>query len=86
MTTGAPTIEVMALMGNTFAEVGNWAMVSHINIKMAPYASTAGTKTLWSVVLKIYLVKWGTAKPIKAIGPAKAVMPPANNPVAIMIL
>ena len=36
MTTGAPTIEVMALIGNTFAEVGNWAMVSHINIKIAP--------------------------------------------------
>ena len=73
-------------MGNTLAEVGNWAMVSHNNIKMAPYINTAGTKVLCSMVLNSWRVKWGTASPTKAIGPAKAVMLPANKPVAMTMV
>lgn len=36
ITTGAPIIEVMALIGSTLAEFGIWAMVSQTSIKMAP--------------------------------------------------
>jgi len=36
ITTGAPKILVMALIGNIFTEFGSCATVSHSNIKMAP--------------------------------------------------
>jgi len=50
MTTGAPKILVMALIGKTLTEPGSWAIVSQINIKIAPQNSTAGIRILWSVV------------------------------------
>ena len=54
---GAPNNEVMALMGNVYSLVGNWAMLSQISIIMAPLMATAGTNILWFEVLKSSFVK-----------------------------
>ena len=86
ITTGAPKILVIALIGSTFIEPGSWAIVSQINIKIAPQQSTAGIKILWSVVWNSCRVKCGTANPIKAMGPAKAVIHPAKRPAAMIII
>ena len=48
--------------------------------------ATAGIKVLWLEVLNNNLVKWGTAKPIKAIGPENAVITPVNKLVAIKVI
>ena len=85
MTTGAPKILVIALIGNTVAEFGNWAAVSQSNMIIAPEINTAGIMIRWSELVKTCRAKWGTAKPTKAIGPAKAVILPANSPVAKII-
>jgi hypothetical protein len=82
---GAPNKEVIALMGRVYSLVGNWAMLSQINIIMAPLMATAGTNILWSEVLKNSFVKCGTARPIKAIGPEKAVITPVNKLVEIKV-
>ena len=42
ITTGAPTNEVIALIGNVNSLLGNYAIASQISIKMAPKQSTAG--------------------------------------------
>lgn len=60
-------------------------MESQISINIAPERPTAGSSILWSEVFKKSLVKCGTAKPTKAIGPAKAVIAPAKIQVAKMI-
>ena len=86
MTTGAPKIEVIALMGKMVSVPGNWLMVSQNNKVMAPNNTVAKNKIWWLAVLKINLAMCGTANPTKAIGPAKAVTLPANKLVAIIIL
>ena len=60
-------------------------MVSQKSMTIAPIRITAGTSILWSVVLKNWRVKCGIARPIKAIGPANAVMLPGSKLVAIII-
>ena len=86
MTIGAPTNDVIALIGSVKSLLGNCAILSQISITILPNKSTAGNKTLWFDVLNTCLVICGMAKPIKAIGPAKAVMVPANKLVAIMMV
>ena len=54
-------------------------MVSQINITIAPKRRTAGINVLWFAVLKIILAMCGTASPINAIGPAKAVITPVKT-------
>ena len=82
---GAPNKEVIALMGRVYSLVGNWAILSQISIIMAPLMATAGTNILWLEVLKSSFVKCGTARPIKAIGPEKAVITPVNKLVEIKV-
>ena len=48
--------------------------------------ATAGSNILWSDVLKTNFVIWGTANPINAIGPAKAVVTPVNKLVMIKMI
>ncbi len=53
---------------------------------IAPNKKTAGNNILWFEVLNTCLVICGMAKPINAIGPANAVIVPANKLVAITII
>ena len=82
---GAPNSDVIAFIGNVYSLEGNWAILSQISIMIAPLMATAGTNILWLEVLKSSLVKCGTAKPIKAIGPEKAVITPVNKLVEIKV-
>ena len=82
---GAPNKEVIAFMGKVYSLVGNWAILSQISIIIAPLMATAGNNILWLEVLKSSFVKCGTAKPIKAIGPEKAVITPVNILVEIKV-
>lgn len=45
MTSGAPMIDVTALIGIVNSEKGSCAIISQINIKIAPLNKTEGTKT-----------------------------------------
>ena len=60
-------------------------MISQIKIRAAPIKMDAGISILWTELLKIPRAICGTAIPTKAMGPVKAVMLPANMPVAITI-
>lgn len=86
MTIGAPTIEVMALMGNVNSKPGICETLSQINIIIEPIKSVPVNKILWSLVRNNNFPKCGTASPIKAIGPAKEVMLPAKMLVAKMMI
>jgi len=83
---GDPNKAVMALIGNTFALPGSWAMLSEISINIAPMSKLVGIKILWLLVFHTNLQMWGTAKPRKAIGPTNAVILPAIRPVAIRMV
>lgn len=50
-----------------------------------PNSILEGMSTLCNDVLKIFLATWGTAKPIKAIGPQNAVTAPARIPTEIIV-
>src|SRR6218665_639763 len=85
ITIGAPIIEVIALMGKVNSKPGICENVSQINIIVAPIKSVPANKILWLLVRNNNFPRCGTANPIKAIGPAKAVMLPASMLVANMI-
>ena len=76
---GAPNKEVIALIGNVNSLVGNCAMLSQISNTIPPMIAEAGTNILWLDVENNIFEICGTAKPIKAIGPEKAVMTPVNK-------
>ena len=59
--------------------------MSHNNIKLIPKRILDGISTLCKDVLKIFLATCGTAKPINAIGPQKAVEAPANIPTEAIV-
>ena len=61
-------------------------IASQISIIEAPKTNVLQYNTEWSLVLNINFAIWGTAKPTKAIGPAKAVILPAKILVAKMII
>ena len=86
ITTGAPNNEVIAFIGKVYSKVGNWAILSQINNTIAPVIAVAGINILWLEVVKINLAICGTANPIKAIGPEKAVMTPVSKLVIIKMI
>ena len=55
---------------------------SHNSSRLAPNSAQAGTVSRWLDVCMIPRARCGTATPMNAIGPQKAVTPPANKPVA----
>ena len=71
-------MEVIALIGNMYAEFGICAMVSLKSITILPIISEAGINILWFEVLKIIFAICGTANPINAIGPENAVITPVK--------
>ena len=77
--------DVIALIGNVKSCPGTCAITSQNNITIAPIKSVLQNKIKWLLVWKTSFAMCGTANPIKAIGPAKAVMLPAKILVAIMI-
>ena len=76
----------MAFMGSIYSLFGNCEILSQISIMMAPFIATAGIKVLWFEVVNNNFAMCGTAKPINAIGPAKAVMTPVKILVAIKVI
>ena len=80
MTTGAPKMGVMTLMGMTDAE-GMVEMRLHTNARQAPVRSVAGKSVRWLAVPSRRRAMWGTANPTKAIGPQKAVEVAVSRPV-----
>ena len=73
ITTGAPMKAVTALIGRLPSKPGILATKLHKRLITIPINIVAGTKTLWSLVLKMNLVRCGIAKPRNAIGPQNAV-------------
>ena len=86
MTTGAPNKDVIAFIGSVNSLFGSCAILSQINKMIPPSNETAGINILWLEVLKINFVMWGTANPIKAIGPQKAVITTVNKLVIIRMM
>ena len=85
ITIGDPIIEVTAFIGNVKSLPGNWAMISQNNKIIAPSKIVLQNKVKWLLVWKINFAMCGTANPMNAIGPTKAVILPAKMLVAIMI-
>ena len=57
MIIGAPNNDVIAFIGKVYSLVGNWAILSQINMIIAPQTATAGNNILWFDVLKRSFVK-----------------------------
>lgn len=64
---------VTALMGRLPSKPGTLAIKLHKRLETIPVSMTAGTKILWSLVLKMNLLRCGMAIPKNAIGPQYAV-------------
>lgn len=64
---------VTALIGKLPSKPGTLAIRLHNKLMTMPIIITAGIRILWSLVLKINLVRCGIANPKKAIGPQYAV-------------
>ncbi len=86
ITTGAPNKEVIAFMGKVNSLAGNWAIESQINSTIAPIIADEGINILWLDVENNIFAICGTAKPINAIGPEKAVITPVNKLVINIII
>ena len=69
MTIGAPMNAVTALIGRLPSKPGILATRLHNRLTTIPISITAGTRILWSLVLKMNLVRCGIASPKNAIGP-----------------
>ena len=59
-----------------------WHNKQHNKATNAPMTMVAGSKRRWLSVVKRRRAKWGTAKPMKAIGPQKAVVTAVRSPVS----
>ncbi len=70
-------------MGRVMEWKGTCAIASQHKRMMLPHKKTAGIIKRWSAVAMNCRTICGTARPIKAIGPVKAVMLPAKILVAI---
>lgn len=75
--TGTPKIEVIAFIGRVILRPGNCEIISLKSIVTEPIKIVAGRSIICDDVLNIILERCGTATPIKAIGPQKAVTLPA---------
>ncbi len=73
-----PINEVTEFIGITLREPGNWETRSLSSMMIPPAIIVPGIRMPWSDVLKSILAIWGTAMPIKPIGPQKAVTLPAR--------
>ena len=73
ITIGAPMKAVTAFIGRLPSKPGILATKLHNRLIFIPINMTAGTNIIWSLVLKINLVKCGIASPKNAIGPQYAV-------------
>ena len=60
---------------------GSAQMMLHANAIAAPLRIVAGSSTLWSASCVSSLAMWGTAKPMNATGPQKAVVTAVRIPV-----
>jgi len=69
MTTGAPIMDVMALMGRALSKPGIRAMMLQTSASNAPVKIVPGKMTLWLEVWNRLRVRCGTASPRNAIGP-----------------
>ena len=85
MINGAPKAVVIAFKGNVLAMPGSWLMVSQASKITTPKLAAAGKSNAWFWVRKSSLARCGTAMPIKAMGPQKAVMLPVSMPVLTII-
>ena len=81
MMTGAPRNGVTALRGMTPLSPGRMHTRLANMAVAAPVRMVAGKRFLWFSVPRIRRAMCGTANPIKATGPQKAVVMAASRPV-----
>lgn len=74
-TMGMPSSAVMVLTGS----VSSFDTMSHTSSATAPVSAAAGSSVRWSASQKSMRATWGMARPIKPIGPQKAVTVPASR-------
>ena len=75
-----PSSEVMVLTGSiTPWRATTSQATQQKSIDTAPHSIAAGISTRWSAVRKVMRARWGIARPIKPIGPQKAVTVPAKS-------
>ena len=80
--TGAPIKGVTAFNGITPISPGRLQKILHNKAIPDPHMSVPGKSMRWFVVLKNILEICGTARPIKATGPQKAVTTAVRIPVS----
>ena len=73
----------MAAMGKVPASPGRCERMSESRATSAPITNTAGRSLRWSAVRNNMRDTWGTAKPIKEMGPQSAVTTAVSRPVNI---
>ena len=78
---GAPMTGVTAFNGMMPFSPGNTQIRLHNKATVLPVRIVIGNRELWFSVPKISHATWGTAKPIKAMGPQKAVVIAVSKPV-----
>ena len=84
MIIGAPNKALIVDIGSGY--VNRLHNISQISSKLDPTNAVAATVVRWFEVWNKPRAIWGTATPTKAIGPQKAVIPPAKRQVAITII
>ena len=84
MIIGAPNSALIVDIGSGY--VKRLQMISQMRSKFAPTNAVAATVVRWLEVWNSPRAICGTATPTNAIGPQKAVIPPANRQVAITII
>ena len=82
ITIGIPSIEAIELIGSTDTNIGIFDITSQSNIMTTPTSDDPIISTLWQASLNIIRAICGATIPINAIGPQKAVIPPAKIAVA----
>ena len=82
MMTGAPINGVTALIGIMPLVPGNTLIMLHSNKTIAPHNMVTGSRVLWLLLRNSSRAMWGTDKPIKVMGPQKAVVVAVSSPVA----
>lgn len=80
MTTGAPMTGVMTLIGMRLSE-GRVDNQLQSSARQPPVSKVAGNRVRWSDVPSRRRAMCGTASPMNAMGPQKAVLVAVSNPV-----
>ena len=81
--TGAPRMGVTALRGMMPASPGRMQIRLQSRAMALPVSRVTGISELWLEVPSISRVIWGTASPMKEMGPQKAVVVAVSKPVAM---